>query len=305
MAIEKITVLYGGESSERSISLESGKYVFQSVKHLGYEAELVDYPNEFLPEKCLQGDFVFIALHGQDGESGELQSFLQQNNIPYTGSGYEACKNTWNKDTFKKILRENGIPTPNWISVPSLDKFKGNLDDSIFDQFRPFNEIFLKPTEDGSSIDVFKLSTNNDLKKAISDSLDSKRQFIFEESIDFKELTVPILNGKCLPPLEIITKESFYNFNAKYVNEDTELIEFIISDKKKIELEQICLKTLNIVKASGWLRVDLMQDSNQNFYVLEVNTVPGMTSHSLFPKSAESIGLSYDELVNEIINAEI
>ena len=305
MAIEKITVLYGGESSERSISLESGKYVFQSVKHLGYEAELVDYPNEFLPEKCLQGDFVFIALHGQDGESGELQSFLQQNNIPYTGSGYEACKNTWNKDTFKKILRENGIPTPNWISVPSLDKFKSNLDDSIFDQFRPFNEIFLKPTEDGSSIDVFKLLTNDDLKKAISDSLDSKRQFIFEESIDFKELTVPILNGKCLPPVEIITKESFYNFNAKYVNDDTELIEFIISDKKKIELEQICLKTLNIVKASGWLRVDLMQDSNQNFYVLEVNTVPGMTSHSLFPKSAESIGLSYDELVNEIINAEI
>ena len=305
MAIEKITVLYGGESSERSVSLESGKYVFQSVKHLGYEAELVDYPSKFLPEKCLQGDFVFIALHGQDGESGELQSFLQQNNIPYTGSGYEACKNTWNKDTFKKILRENGIPTPNWISVPSLDKFKGNLDDSIFDQFRPFNEIFLKPTEDGSSIDVFKLSTNNDLKKAISDSLDSKRQFIFEESIDFKELTVPILNGKCLPPVEIITKESFYNFNAKYVNDDTELIEFIISDKKKIELEQICLKTLNIVKASGWLRVDLMQDSNQNFYVLEVNTVPGMTSHSLFPKSAESIGLSYDELVNEIINAEI
>ena len=253
----------------------------------------------------MQGDFVFIALHGQDGESGELQSFLQQNNIPYTGSGYEACKNTWNKDTFKKILRENGIPTPNWISVPSLDKFKGNLDDSIFDQFRPFNEIFLKPTEDGSSIDVFKLSTNNELKKAISDSLDSKRQFIFEESIDFKELTVPILNGKCLPPVEIITKESFYNFNAKYVSEDTELIEFIISDKKKIELEQICLKTLNIVKACGWLRVDLMQDSNQNFYVLEVNTVPGMTSHSLFPKSAESIGLSYDDLVNEIINAEI
>ena len=97
-----------------------------------------------------------------------------------------------------------------------MDKFKGNLDDSIFDQFRPFNEIFLKPAEDGSSIDVFKLSTNNELKKAISDSLDSKRQFIFEESIDFKELTVPILNGKCLPPVEIITKESFYNFNAKY-----------------------------------------------------------------------------------------
>ena len=304
MAIKKIIVLYGGESSERSVSLESGRYVFQSVKDLGYEAELIDYPSEFSLEKFLQGDFVFIALHGQDGESGELQSFLQQNKIPYTGSDYEACKITWNKNTFKKILRENRIPTPNWISVPSLHEFKSSLDDSIFDQFRPFNEIFLKPTEDGSSIDVFKLSSNDDLQKAISNSLDSKRQFIFEESIDFKELTVPILNGKCLPPVEIITKESFYNFNAKYVNDDTELNEFIVTDKKKIELEQICLKTLDIAKARGWLRVDLMQDSNQNFYVLEVNTCPGMTSHSLFPKSAESIGLSYDELVNEIINAK-
>ena len=304
MAIKKITVLYGGESSERSVSLESGKYVFQSVKDLGFDAELIDFPIEFYPEKFSQEDFIFIALHGQDGESGELQNFLQQNNIPYSGSGYKACKNTWNKDTFKKILKKNKIPTPNWISVPSLHEYKVDLDDSIFDQFKPFNEIFLKPAEDGSSIDVFKLSTNDDLKKAINVCLDSKRQFIFEESINFKELTVPILKGKCLPPVEIITKESFYNFNAKYVNDDTELNEFIISDKKKIELEQICLKTLDIVKARGWLRVDLMQDSNQNFYVLEVNTVPGMTSHSLFPKSAESIGLSYDGLVNEIINAE-
>ena len=304
MAIKKVTVLYGGESSERSVSLESGKYVFQSVKNLGYEAELIDYPSEFSPEKLSKEDFIFIALHGKDGESGELQKFLQQNNLQYSGSGYEACKNTWNKDTFKKILRKNNISTPNCISVPSLRDFKFNLNDTIFDQFRPFNEIFLKPAEDGSSIDVFKLSTNDDLKKAITDSLDAERQFIFEESIDFKELTVPILNGKCLPPVEIITRESFYNFNAKYVNDDTELNEFIITDKKKIELEQICLKTLDIIKARGWLRVDLMQDSNQNFYVLEVNTVPGMTSHSLFPKSAESIGLSYDELVNEIINAK-
>ena len=304
MAIRKVIVLYGGESSERSVSLESGKYVFQSAKDLGYEAELIDYPSEFSLDKISKKDFIFIALHGHDGESGDLQKFLQQNKIQYSGSGYEACQNTWNKDTFKKILRENKIPTPNWISIPSLYEYNKGLDDPIFDQFRPFNEIFLKPAEDGSSIDVFKLSTNDDLKKAITNSLNSKRQFIFEESIDFKELTVPILNGKCLPPLEIVTNESFYNFNAKYVNNDTQLNEFMISDKKKIELERICLKTLDIIQARGWLRVDLMQDDNQKFYVLEVNTVPGMTSHSLFPKSAKSIGISYDELVNSILNAK-
>ena len=304
MAIRKVIVLYGGESSERSVSLESGKHVFQSAKDLGYEAELIDYPSEFSIDKILENDFIFIALHGYDGESGDLQKFLQQNKILYSGSGYEACKNTWNKDTFKKILRENKIPTPNWISIPCLHEYNSDLDDPIFDKLRPFNEIFLKPAEDGSSIDVFKLSNNDDLKKAIKNSLNSQRQFIFEESIDFKELTVPILNGKCLPPVEIVTNESFYNFNAKYVNEDTQLSEFMISNKKKTELENICLKTLDIFQATGWLRVDLMQDNNQNFYVLEVNTVPGMTSHSLFPKSAESIGISYDELVNRILNAK-
>jgi D-alanine-D-alanine ligase len=125
-----------------------------------------------------------------------------------------------------------------------------------------------------------------------------------EESIDFKELTVPILSGRCLPAVEIKTSESFYNFNAKYLNEDTQLTKLVLSEDKKNELEEICLKTLDVMGCSGWLRVDLMQDRKNNFYVLEVNTAPGMTSHSLFPKSAESIGLSYNDLVQEIINAK-
>ena len=302
MAKEKIIVLYGGDSSEREVSLESGKYIFQALKNLGHETHLIDYPKNFSIEELVQEDFVFIALHGKDGESGELQSVLEQKGIPYSGSDSVACKNTWNKNTLKKILRKNNIPTPKWLAITSLYNFHNNLEDSIFDPLRPFNEIFLKPAEDGSSIDVFKLSSTKDLKKAITDSLDPSRQFIFEESIDFKELTVPILNGKCLPPVEIITTESFYNFNAKYVNEDTQLNNLVMSDEKKDELEQICLKTFEVIGGKGWLRVDLMQDSNLNFYVLEVNTVPGMTSHSLFPKSAQSIGLSFNEVVQKIID---
>ena len=142
------------------------------------------------------------------------------------------------------------------------------------------------------------------MELAISDCINPRRQFIFEESIDFKELTVPILNGKCLPAVEIKTSESFYNFNAKYVNEDTQLSKLILSKDEKNQLEEICLRTLDVMGCRGWLRVDLLQDRNNNFYVLEVNTVPGMTSHSLFPKSAQSIGLSYNDLVQEIINAK-
>ena len=304
MAIKKITVLYGGQSSEREVSLESGKYIFQSLKDLGYEVQLIDYPANFSPEKLTREDFIFIALHGEDGESGELQKFLQEKAIKYSGSSYEACKNTWNKNHCKELLRKNKISTPNWISVSSLFEIQKDLKDTFFDQLRPFNDLFLKPAEEGSSIDVFKISNNDDLNHAISNCINPERTFIFEESIDFKELTVPILNGRCLPALEITTSESFYNFNAKYVNADTQLSELILSKDKKNELEQICLKTLDVMDCSGWLRVDLLQDKNKNFFVLEVNTVPGMTSHSLFPKSAESIGLSYNDLVQEIINAE-
>ena len=122
-----------------------------------------------------------------------------------------------------------------------------------------------------------------------------------EESIDFKELTVPILNGRCLPAVEIKTSESFYNFNAKYVNEDTQLTELVLSEDEKNELEKSVLRHSMLSGCSGWLRVDLMQDRNNNFYVLEVNTAPGMTSHSLFPKSAESIGLSYNDLYKKLL----
>ena len=303
MAIKKIIVLYGGKSSEREVSLESGKYIYQAVKDLGYEAQLIDYPKNFSLHQLTEEDFIFIALHGEDGESGELQKLLQQKCIPFSGSHYEACANTWNKDVCKELLTVNKIPTPKWITVSSLLKMKKDLKSSFFDQLRPFKELFLKPAEDGSSIDVFKITCNEDLEDAVSNCVDPRRTFILEESIDFRELTVPILNRRCLPAVEIKTSESFYNFNAKYVNEDTKLTELELSKDEKNKLEEICLHTQNVSGCSGWFRIDLMQDRKSNFYVLEVNTAPGMTSHSLFPKSAESIGLSYNDLVQEIINA--
>ena len=304
MAIKKIIVLYGGKSSEREVSLESGKYIYRAVKDLGYEALLIDYPQNFSLNELTEEDFIFVALHGEDGESGELQKLLQQKHIPFSGSHFEACANTWNKNICKGLLKDNKIPTPKWITISSLHEMKKDLKNSFFDQLRPFKELFLKPAEDGSSIDVFKITCNKDLEDAIANCLDPRRTFILEESIDYKELTVPILNKRCLPAVEIKTSESFYNFNAKYVNEDTQLTELELSKDEKNKLEKICLDTLNVTGCSGWFRVDLMQDRKNNFYVLEVNTAPGMTSHSLFPKSAESIGLSYNDLVQEIINAK-
>jgi D-alanine-D-alanine ligase len=300
--IKKIAVLYGGNSSEREVSLESGRSIFEAILLLGYEASLIDYPKEFSHETIKDHDYIFIALHGEDGESGALQNLLQGQDILFSGSSANACQNTWNKNRCKEFLKKYNILTPQWLAISSLSQSMPGLDSSKFNRFRPFDSLFLKPQEDGSSIDVFKISNNLDLWNAIHDCKDRNRPFIFEECIDHKELTVPVLNGKCLPPVEILTTETFYNYEAKYINTDTQLIETALSQDERKSLESLCIQTFDILECTGWARIDLLQDSQGLFYIMEVNTVPGMTSHSLFPKSAAIAGLDYKSLVQEIIN---
>ena len=302
MGINKIAVLYGGESSEREVSLESGQNIYQAILELGYEVNLIDYPIEFNKEALFDYDYFFIALHGEDGESGNLQSFLDEQGVAYSGSDADACYKTWNKTRCKEILNIHNIPTPKWVSVSELSADSSNLSSEKFRIFQPQSTMFLKPEEDGSSIDVFKISNTIDLRQAIHDCTNNKRPFIFEECIDYKELTVPVLNGRCLPAIEIITSETFYNYEAKYIREDTQLISINYSIEEKKILESLCMMTFEAMGCKGWARIDLLQDSDGQFYVLEINTVPGMTSHSLFPSSAKSAGLDYQSLVNEIIN---
>ena len=303
MDIKKIAVLYGGESSERDVSLDSGKNIYLAILELGYEANLIDYPKEFNKEALTGYDYVFIALHGEDGESGSLQSLLSSQGVAYSGSNADACFKTWNKSICKDILNIHNIPTPKWVSVSELSRESADLSSEKFNIFDPHSTLFLKPEEDGSSIDVFKISNEIDLNQAIHDCTNNNRPFIFEECIDHKELTVPILNGRCLPAVEIVTSENFYNYKAKYIKEDTQLLNIIHPPKEKEILESLCLKTFEAMGCTGWARIDLLQNSDGKFYILEINTVPGMTSHSLFPSSAKSAGLDYKSLVREIINA--
>jgi len=302
--IKKIAVLYGGTSSEREVSLESGRNIYNAVHALGYEASLIDYPSEFSVENSRQNDFIFIALHGYDGESGDLQELLTHESIKFSGSKSFACRRTWNKRVCKEILEINKIPTPSWFSVKALPGTFNEIFSEKLDKFESDTDIFIKPEEDGSSVDVFKISNEQEFTEAIENCSNRNRPFIIEECIDYKEITVPILNGKCLPPIEIITKESFYNYAAKYVNDDTKLIEAKFSSNLSNMLESICIDTYTLMECEGWARIDLLQRADESFYVMEVNTVPGMTSHSLFPKSAAIIGLDYNSLVEEIINAK-
>ena len=302
--INNIAVLYGGSSSEREISLKSGNGVHKAILELGYESSLIDFRDLESLEKLINFDYIFIALHGFEGEGGKLQENLDNLNIRYSGSGPDACRNTWNKKLTKEILNKNDIKTPNWLEVTFDAEFvQKGLNTSSFDKFRPFDHLFLKPQEDGSSIDIFKISDNESLRDAYQKCVKPDREFLFEEYINGREITVTIINKKCFPPIEILTNNDFYDYDAKYISDDTLHLEAELSDKELKQIESISLNAFEVLDCNGWGRVDLLQDQIGNFNVIEINTVPGMTVHSNVPKSGSLLGLSYSDVVKEIINA--
>ena len=305
--IRKIGVLYGGSSSEREISLLSGEGVYNAICELGYESHLIDFKELNDLKELKDYDFIFIALHGFEGEGGKLQQDLDDLNILYSGSGPAACSKTWNKKITKKILKENDINTPISIGISEFSYQVANngLNMSPYDCFRPFNYLFLKPDEDGSSIDIFKISDDESLKNAYKKCTNNKRGFLFEEYIEGRELTVTVIDKECFPPIEIITKNEFYDYDAKYISDDTLHIEAKLSKSELIDIKSISLEAFEALNCKAWARIDLIQDKKGNFYVIEINTVPGMTSHSNVPKSGSLLGLTYNEVVQKIIDASL
>ena len=304
--INKIAVLYGGSSSEREISIQSGEGVYKAIIELGFVADLIDINDLEDLSELRVFDFIFIALHGFEGEGGKLQKDLDDLNILYSGSNSKACRNTWNKRLTKEILKKNNIRTPVWLEV----KFDKTLVDlglgvSPYDRFRPFEYLFLKPQEDGSSVDIFKISDEESLRAAYKKCTNPNRGFLFEEFIHGRELTVTIINQECFPPIEIVTKNEFYDYDAKYISDDTLHIQAELSPDELKDIKSISLDAFNTLGCKGWARIDLLQDNDGKFYVIEVNTAPGMTAHSNVPKSGGFIGLSYKEVVQKIIDASI
>ena len=305
--INKIAVLHGGCSSEREVSLQSGMGVHNAICDLGYESDLIDFKDLNNLSELKIYDFIFIALHGFEGESGKLQKDLDDLNILYSGSGPEACSKTWNKKITKKILKENNINTPISIGISEFSYQVANngLNISPYDCFRPFNYLFLKPDEDGSSIDIFKISDDESLKNAYKKCTNHKRGFLFEEYIEGRELTVTVIDKECFPPIEIITKNEFYDYDAKYISDDTLHIEAKLTNSELVDIKAISLEAFEALNCKAWARIDLIQDKKGNFYIIEINTAPGMTSHSCVPKSGSLLGLTYNEVVQKIIDASL
>jgi len=293
----KVLVLMGGWSNEREISLISGKYVLESLISSGVDASSFDLKKDNLHEiKYINPDRVFIILHGKGGEDGEIQLFLDNLNIPYTGSRSNASKICMNKRISKDILVSNNIATPFYKKFDHKDDIKDL--EKIFKY--PF---VVKPSSEGSSIGVNIVENRKDFYKAIKCNKLISNDILIEEYIDGIEYTVGILQDKALPVIKLIPPGKFYDFNAKYKSSETQYLcpsglKKNLENNVKVQSLQ-CFKALN---CSGWGRVDLIIDKSGKSWVIELNTVPGMTKKSLVPMAAKQINIDFDNLVLNILD---
>ena len=295
----KVAVLLGGDSAERPVSLKSGDAVYQALVRNGIEAIKVD-PSEGLLEQLAQHSFdhAFIALHGVGGEDGTIQGLLEFYGLPYTGSGVKASAICMDKWRTKLIWMGLGLPTPQFILASS----HAELED--FSRLVGF-PMMVKPALEGSSIGISKVAADNQIAMAFDAAAGTGSPVLAEQFIQGKEFTVAILNGQALPAIQLKPANDFYDYDAKYIQDDTEyLLPCGLSADKEKELQALALNAYEALDCQGWGRVDVMQSEDGQFWLIEVNTVPGMTDHSLVPMAAKASGLSFDQLVMEILTAK-
>jgi len=286
---KKIAVIMGGISSEREISLKTGEAIFQSLKRTGYNVIKIDIKNNSINTLTDNNfDIAFIALHGKYGEDGVIQGILDFLKIPYTGTGVTGSAISMDKVLSKRLFRELNIPTGNFFHS---DNMKENLD----------FPVVVKPVAEGSTIGIYIVNNQEELKVAIKKSKAISDEIFFEEYIKGKEVTVGVVNGEVLPVVEIRPKSGFYDYQAKYSSGMTEYLVPAEIDRKTNEmLTLFSRKIYDTFKLKGAVRIDFIVRDNTPF-ALEVNTIPGMTETSLLPKAAKCAGISFDELVEKIL----
>ncbi|MBS0288119.1 MAG: D-alanine--D-alanine ligase [Proteobacteria bacterium] len=298
-AYGKVAVLYGGRSSERAISLQSGENILHALLDQGVDAHGVDV-DEYLAKRLIDEKFdrVFIALHGKEGEDGVVQGLIQVLGLPYTGSGVAASALAMDKARAKLVMNGLKIPTP----VFGVAKNPQMAQEIALKIGFP---ISIKPVAEGSSIGVTRVAKEADILVAF-DKAARYGDVIVEKWIDGKDFFVSILGDTVLPSVEVHTTGGFYDYQAKYESEETQyLCPAPLSAEKEIEVRTLAFNAFCALGCTGWGRVDLIQDKEGKFWVLEVNTIPGMTSHSLVPMSAKAAGLSFHEVVMAILNSTI
>ncbi|AND84188.1 D-alanine--D-alanine ligase [Clostridium tyrobutyricum] len=295
----KIGVVMGGISSEREISLDSGKEIISSFNKDKYEVvPIVIDKKEDIITKTKDIDFAFLALHGKFGEDGTVQSVFETLNIPYSGCGPLTSAICMDKDMTKKVLKSAEINTARWLCVKSL----GEIDYDYLDEIG--YPVFVKPNSGGSSVATNLVKKREDIEDAVKLALKYDEEVMIEEYIKGDEVTCCILNGQTLPIISIKAKTEFFDYKAKYDSSYSD--ELILKLDKNIEdsIKKVSLDCWNVLKCRVYVRVDLIIKDGVS-YVLELNTLPGMTANSLFPKSAKAVNMSYSQLLDKVVEYSI
>ena len=293
----KVAVLMGGLSAERPISLESGQAVFIALKNKGVDAHVIDVQRDVL-KKLEQGNYerVFIALHGRGGEDGLIQGVLETMQLPYTGSGVLGSALAMDKSRTKKIWQSYGLPTPAFVELSESTDWRAVCDELGL-------PLMVKPVHEGSSLGASKVKRAEDLEDAWRTACKFDKRVMAERWITGNEYTVPLLGSRALPIIRLVTPREFYDYEAKYESESTQyLCPCGLDANQERALGQLALSAFDALAAGGWGRIDLLIDKQGQPWLIEANTIPGMTSHSLVPMAARQAGMSFDDLVIEILN---
>ncbi|MEG1155045.1 MAG: D-alanine--D-alanine ligase [Acinetobacter sp.] len=292
----KVAVLLGGKSAEREVSLDSGTAVLEALVRSGVNAEAFD-PQERSVTELVNYDRAFIVLHGRGGEDGQIQGALEWLNVPYTGTGVQGSAIGMDKVKTKQVWQGSELPTAPYRIVTK----DSDATDIVNALGLP---LIIKPVHEGSSIGMSKVEKIEDFAEAIAKATEHDAVVMAEKWITGREYTIVVLNGQALPVIRLEPPQdvAFYDYEAKYQRNDVQYgIPCGLSEAEEQQLKALSLRAFQAVGASGWGRIDAMQDEQGNFWLLEVNTVPGMTSHSLVPKAAAAVGYSFDELCVAIL----
>mgnify|MGYP004684700665 FL=1 len=296
----KVGVIMGGISSEREISLKSGKSIIENIDKNKYEVipvvidEKVDIIN-----KVKDLDFALLALHGKFGEDGTVQSVLQTLDIPYSGCGPLTSALCMDKDLTKTVLEANGIRTARWLNVKSVEEIDYEAIENIG------YPVFIKPTNGGSSVATFKIYDKEKVQEAVEEGLKWDTEVMIEEFIDGNEITCPVFDNKLFPVIAIKPKSDFFDYTQKYSDNGADEVLVELEEDLYKEVKEMALKTYKALKCEVYSRIDMIVNKEGTPYILEVNTLPGMTAASLFPKSAKGEGYSFSEFLDLIIETSL
>ncbi|PMZ99758.1 MULTISPECIES: D-alanine--D-alanine ligase [Pseudomonas] len=295
-AFGRVAVLYGGKSAEREVSLKSGKAVIEALTSAGVDVVAIDVGDDLLNRlQSEKIDRAFIILHGRGGEDGSMQGLLECLGIPYTGSGILASALAMDKLRTKQVWQSLGIPTPRHAVLASEQ-------DCVAASAELGFPLIVKPAHEGSSIGMAKVNSEQELVAAWKDAANYDSQVLVEQWIHGPEFTIAVLRGQVLPPIALGTPHVFYDYDAKYIANDTQYrIPCGLDSVKEQELIDLTARACDAVGIEGWGRLDVMQDEQGRFWLLEVNTAPGMTDHSLVPMAARAAGLDFQQLVLAIL----